>query len=178
MESADSPKHPDGHFVLGLDEFANVHPSPSAAGNLKDVTVRGAHFKYAILVSESFYGTLYLYVGCIDHCSHSREEKDQQQLGRSRGKLNGCSGSVNRHRCGYLRKSRKSPEAFLSPLFLIDRSTAAPHSIARRVSCPRKRRFFDAETERGIVHDRKCAGSPHNGPHNRRNERHWPGSGI
>jgi len=67
--------HPDGHFVLGFGEFANVHPSPSAADNLKDVSVRGAHFKYAVLVSESFYGTLHLYIGCVDHCSHSREEK-------------------------------------------------------------------------------------------------------
>ncbi len=94
--------HPDGHFVLGLDEFANIHPPTPAAGNLKDVAVRGAHFKYAILVSESFDGTLHFYVGCLDHCSHSREEKDQQELGRSRGKLNGCSGRVNRHHCGAL----------------------------------------------------------------------------
>ncbi len=61
--------------MLGFGEFANVHPSPSAADDLKDVSVRGAHFKYAVLVSESFYGTLHLYVGCVDHCSHSREEK-------------------------------------------------------------------------------------------------------
>jgi hypothetical protein len=74
MDSPDSPKDPDGRFVLGLGELANVHPSSSAADNLKDVTVRGAHFKYAILVSESFYRTLNLYVSCIDHCSHSREE--------------------------------------------------------------------------------------------------------
>jgi hypothetical protein len=69
--------------VLGLIDFANVHPSPSAAGNLKHVSVRGAHFKYAILVAESFYWTLDLYcaVGCIDHCSLSRGRKNQQTLG-------------------------------------------------------------------------------------------------
>jgi hypothetical protein len=71
--------------VFCLDEFANVHPSPSAAGNLKDVTVRGAHFKYAVLVSESLYGTLHLYVGCIDHCSHSREEKINRSWGEAEG---------------------------------------------------------------------------------------------
>lgn len=102
MDSANSPMHPDGHFVLGLGELANIHPSPSAADNLKNVAVRGAHFKYAVLVSESFYGTLHFYVGCLDHCSHSREEKDQQKLGRSRGKLNGWGGRVNRHPCGSL----------------------------------------------------------------------------
>jgi hypothetical protein len=63
--------------VLGLVELANVHPSSSAAGNLKHVTVGGADFKYTILVAESFYRTLDLYdaVGCIDHRSLSRRRK-------------------------------------------------------------------------------------------------------
>jgi hypothetical protein len=60
--------------VLGFGELANVHPSSSAAGNLKHMSVRGAHFKYTIFVAESFYRTLDLYgaVSCIDHCGLSR----------------------------------------------------------------------------------------------------------
>jgi hypothetical protein len=55
----------------GLIDLANVHPSSSAAGNLKHVPVRGAHFEDTILIAESFYRTLNLYgaIGCIDHCS-------------------------------------------------------------------------------------------------------------
>jgi hypothetical protein len=44
---------------------------------MKHVSVRGGHFKYTILVAESFYRTLDLYgaVVCIDHFSLSRERK-------------------------------------------------------------------------------------------------------
>jgi hypothetical protein len=82
INSADSPKYPLWHFgVLGLVELANVHPSSSAAGNLKHVSVGGAYFKYTILIAESFYRTLDLYgaVGCIDHRSPSGE-KDQSKI--------------------------------------------------------------------------------------------------
>jgi hypothetical protein len=44
--------------VLRLIELAHIHPASSAAGNLKNVSVRGAHFKNAVLVAESFYRTL------------------------------------------------------------------------------------------------------------------------
>jgi hypothetical protein len=74
--------------VLGLVELANVHPSSSAAGNLKHVTVGGAHFKYTILVAESFYRTLDLYgaVGSIDHRGLSRRRKRSiENLGAGEG---------------------------------------------------------------------------------------------
>jgi hypothetical protein len=77
--------------VLRLIELANIHPSSSAAGNLKYVSVRGAHFKYAILVAESFYRTFDLYdaIGCIDHRSLSRKgTRSTENLGGGRGKLN------------------------------------------------------------------------------------------
>ena len=47
IDSTDSPEYPlREHFgVLRLIELANIHPSSSAAGNLKHVSVRGAHFK-------------------------------------------------------------------------------------------------------------------------------------
>lgn len=89
IDSPDSPKYPLWqHFgVLRLIELANIHPSSSATGNLKHVSVRGAHFKYAILVAESFYWTFDLYgaIGCIDHRSLSRRKKDQPKIqGRER----------------------------------------------------------------------------------------------
>jgi hypothetical protein len=74
--------------VLGLVELANVHPSSSAASNLKHVPVGGTHFKYTILVAESFYRTLDLYgtVGCIDHRSLSRRRKrSTENLGAGDG---------------------------------------------------------------------------------------------
>jgi hypothetical protein len=69
IDSPDSPQYPLWHFgALGLINLANVHPS-SSAGNLKNVSVRRSHFKYAILFAQSFYWTLDLYgaVDCIDH---------------------------------------------------------------------------------------------------------------
>jgi hypothetical protein len=74
--------------VLGLVELANVHPSSSAAGNLKHVSVGRAHFKYTILVAESFYRTLDLYgtVGSIDHRGLSRRRKrSTENLGAGDG---------------------------------------------------------------------------------------------
>jgi hypothetical protein len=69
IESPDSPKYPFRHVGwLGLIDLANVHSS-AVAGNLKHVSIRGTHFKYAVLIAESFYRTLDLCgaVSCIEH---------------------------------------------------------------------------------------------------------------
>jgi len=87
IDSPDSPEYPVWHFGLpGLSNLANVHPSSSAAGNLKRVSVGGTHFKYAILVAERFYRTLDFYgsVGCMDHCSFSRGKKKSTEAWRGR----------------------------------------------------------------------------------------------
>jgi len=90
IDSPDSPEYPlrEQFGVLRLIELANIHSSSPAAGNLKHVSVRGAHFKYAILVAESFYRTFDLYgaIGCIDHRSLSRRrKKSTENLGAGEG---------------------------------------------------------------------------------------------
>jgi hypothetical protein len=72
-QSADAPQHSLRYVHLRrLADVVNVHLSPVAAGNPKNMTVRRSHFEDPVLGSQDFRGIVNFYatVRHIDyHCS-------------------------------------------------------------------------------------------------------------
>ena len=54
-QSADAPQHSLRYVHLRrLADVVNIHLSPAAAGNPKDMTVRRSHFEDPVLTSQDF----------------------------------------------------------------------------------------------------------------------------